>query len=76
MAKPKPNDTVARPERRTGVIQFFRESFRELKRVRWPSRREVTTYTAVALLVCFVMGALVWGFDIGVSKLLSLINVI
>lgn len=76
MAKPKPNDAVAQPERKTGVFQFFRESFREIKRVRWPNRREVTTYTTVVLVVCFIMALLVWGFDIGVSKLLSFINVV
>lgn len=76
MAKPKPNEASSDAVRRVGVIQFFRESFRELKRVKWPNRREVTTYTTVALVVCFAMGLLVWLFDIGVSKLLSLIHVV
>ncbi|MCL6454748.1 MAG: preprotein translocase subunit SecE [Alicyclobacillus sp.] len=76
MAKPKPSDKVAQPARKTGLIQFLRESVRELKRVRWPNRREVTTYTAAALIVCFAMALLVWGFDLGVSKVLSLIHVV
>lgn len=76
MAKPKPSDAAVQPERRTGFVQFFRETFRELKRVRWPSRREVVSYTSAALLICFVMALAVWGFDVGVSKLLSLIHVV
>lgn len=58
------------------VFSFFRESIWELKRVRWPSRREVVNYTAAALITCILMGVLVWAFDIGVAKLMSLIGLV
>jgi len=75
MAEPK--DIVIQPKRRTArVVSFFVETYRELRRVRWPGRREVVTYTAAALIMCSVMGLLVWGFDVGVSKLMSLIGLV
>lgn len=63
-------------KRRGGVVAFFRESWRELARVRWPSREEVTNYTVACLLTCLVLAFLVWGFDVGVSKLMSLIGLV
>lgn len=75
MAKPK--EAVIQPSRRrTGPITFFRETIHELKRVKWPGRKEVVNYTTVALLVCFVVGALVWAFDIGVDKLFGLAKIV
>jgi len=60
---------------RTNPWMFLRESYSELKRVRWPKRKEIVNYTVASLLTCFIMGALVWGFDLLVDKLFSLINV-
>lgn len=70
------NETVAEAKgRRTGFFGFFAESFREMRRVRWPKRRDVVIYTAAALVVCAILGLLVWGFDIGVARLMALIGV-
>ncbi|MCL6517311.1 preprotein translocase subunit SecE [Alicyclobacillus sp.] len=75
MAKPK--EAVAQPKpHRTGVVRFFSETVHELRRVRWPKRREVVNYTVAALLVCFIMGLLVWGFDLGVARLFALVNLV
>ncbi|MDQ0190389.1 preprotein translocase subunit SecE [Alicyclobacillus cycloheptanicus] len=62
--------------RRSGPVAFIRETFWELKRVRWPRRKEVVNYTAAALIMCALMGVLVWAFDIGVAKVLSLIGLV
>ncbi|SFU68424.1 preprotein translocase subunit SecE [Alicyclobacillus macrosporangiidus] len=73
----KPKDAVVHPKpRRTGVVRFFVETVHELRRVRWPKRREVVNYTVAALLVCFLMGLLVWGFDLGVARLFALVNLV
>jgi preprotein translocase subunit SecE len=63
-------------KRRGGIIAFFRESWRELERVHWPLRKEVTDYTVACLLTCLVLALLIWGFDVGVSKLMSLIGLV
>jgi len=53
-------DPSSRPRReRTSVAQFMREVRLELRRVNWPSRREVASYSlvvlvAVSLLTLFV----------------------
>lgn len=74
MAKPK--EAVEQPKpRRVGAVTFMRETMHELRRVRWPGRKEVVSYTSAALVVCFLMGLLVWAFDVGISKLLSLVNI-
>jgi len=73
----KPNDTLVEvnEQKRSGFIAFFAESFRELRRVRWPKRRDVVVYTTASLLVCAILGLLIWGFDIGVARLMSVIGV-
>jgi preprotein translocase subunit SecE len=73
----KPNETIVEmKQRRSGPVAFFRETLHEIRRIRWPGRKEVVNYTVAALLTCLIIGLLVWGFDIGVSKLFSLIGVV
>jgi preprotein translocase subunit SecE len=44
-------DPSSRPRReRTSVAQFMREVRLELRRVNWPSRREVASYSLVVLV--------------------------
>ena len=42
----------------------------ELKRVTWPTWRELFNYTVTVLVVCFIMGVLIYLLDIGLSWLL------
>lgn len=60
---------------RTPPRQFIGEVKTELKKVAWPSRREVATYTVVVLVsVLFVTGvvfALDYGFNQGVFRVFS-----
>ncbi|MCL6445494.1 MAG: preprotein translocase subunit SecE [Alicyclobacillus sp.] len=58
------------------TVDFFRETYVELKRVRWPKRKEVVNYTVAALAICLIMGLLVWLFDAGVAKLMSLFGMV
>jgi preprotein translocase subunit SecE len=48
---------------RTGPAQFLREVRSELRKVAWPNRREVTSYTIVVLVTTLVLVAIVWGMD-------------
>ena len=36
------------------IIQFFKDSFAELKKVQWPSREEVASNTKVVLVSVFI----------------------
>ncbi|WP_406677334.1 preprotein translocase subunit SecE [Moorella sp. ACPs] len=53
------------------VTKFFRGSWAELKKVHWPTRRELVTYTSVVLVSVLVMAALLWIFDSVFSFLLG-----
>lgn len=48
---------------RTGVRQYVREVRSELKRVHWPSRREVTSYSIVVLVAVSLLTAYIFGLD-------------
>ncbi len=54
---------------RTSARQYVKESAAELRRVDWPTRQQVITYTTVALICVVVLGTLVAVFDWGVSEL-------
>ena len=53
----------APPRKRTGPRQFLREVRGELKRVQWPSRKEVASYSVIVLVTVMVVGALIFGLD-------------
>jgi len=49
--------------------KFFREVRQELKKVAWPSREELTTYTVVVFGMTAVLTLVVFGLDWGFNKL-------
>jgi preprotein translocase subunit SecE len=48
---------------RTGARQFLREVRQELRKVDWPTRKELITYTVVVLATITVVTAYVAGLD-------------
>jgi preprotein translocase subunit SecE len=54
---------------RTTPALFFRQIVAELHKVIWPTRRELGTYTTVALVFIIVMIAIVTSLDYGFTKL-------
>ena len=57
------------PKRRTTPALFIREVVAELRKVIWPTRRELRTYTIVALVFVLVMVLIVTSLDYGFTKL-------
>ncbi|MFB9329537.1 MULTISPECIES: preprotein translocase subunit SecE [Paenibacillus] len=55
------------------TFSFFSDSYAELKKVRWPSRKELTSYTLVVLFTIVVITVYFWVLDIGISELVELI---
>ena len=45
----------------------------ELKKVVWPTQKEVINYTMVVIVMCAIVALIVWIIDSGLNKLLSLI---
>jgi len=66
---PRDRQGGAPKKERTALRQYVKESASELRRVDWPTRQQVATYTAVALICVVVLGTLVALFDSGVSRL-------
>jgi preprotein translocase subunit SecE len=56
--------------RGTTPALFTRQVAAELRKVIWPTRRELVTYTAVALVFVVVMSAIVLTLDYGFTKLM------
>jgi preprotein translocase subunit SecE len=52
-------------KKRTPPRQFFREVRAELKKVAWPTRGEVVTYTVVVLVSVTFVTVYVFGLDSG-----------
>lgn len=55
------------------TFSFFSDCWAELKKVRWPSRKEMTSYTIVVLVTILIIGIYFWVLDIGISQLLDLL---
>jgi preprotein translocase subunit SecE len=48
---------------RTGARQFLKEVRQELRKVIWPTRKELATYTVVVLVTVVVLTTYVFGLD-------------
>jgi preprotein translocase subunit SecE len=57
----------AKPERTSPVV-FVREVRAELRKVIWPTRKELITYTTVAVIFILVMVGIVTGVDTALTK--------
>lgn len=57
--------------KRTG--KFFREVRSELKKVTWPTKNELTTYTLVVIISVVIVSGFLWISDNIFYRLLSLI---
>lgn len=56
-------------KQRTGVRQFMREVRQELRRVAWPSRKEVASYSTVVLIAVVLVTVYVFALDQAFGKL-------
>lgn len=58
----------------TGRIKsYFKGVKAELKKVNWPTKKELTNYTIVVLATVFVMTIVIWGLDVIFQNLVGLI---
>ncbi len=56
-----------------GVLQFIREVRTELKKVSWPTNKELVSYTGVVGLAVVIVCALIWVCDTAFAKLFRII---
>ena len=50
------------------LFRFLKEVVAELRKVIWPTRKQMLTYTAVVLVFLAVMVAIIAGLDLGIGK--------
>lgn len=55
------------------TFSFFVDSWSELKKVRWPSRKELVNYTIVVLVTVTFVTLYFTVLDLGISELLRLV---
>lgn len=51
----------------------FRETYYELKKVTWPTKKDVVNYSAVVLVFMVAMGIVIGVIDLGAGKLIDLL---
>ena len=56
-----------------GVGRFFKNMYHELKKVSWPSKKELVNYSVVVFIFMIIMGIIIGLFDIGAGKLVDII---
>ena len=71
MAETKQQNIFKRACKR--IAKWFREMKSELKKVVWPSRKQIINNTVVALAVMVIVGLIVWGFDFVANRLVELL---
>ena len=52
---------------------FFTEVRSELKKVTWPSRKEVYSTTLVVIATSILFGFYLWGLDLAFSRVMSVV---
>ena len=62
MAEEK-NKTAKTSKKNGGLIKFLKETVIELKKVVWPTKKQLAVYTVVVIIACIIMAFLVTGFD-------------
>lgn len=55
------------------IFNYLKEVVAELRKVIWPNRKQMVSYTTVVLVFLVFMVALIGGVDLGLAKLVTLV---
>ena len=55
-----------------GIGRKFREMFYELKKVTWPTKKDMINYSVGVLVFIVIMGVIIGVIDLGAGKLVEL----
>jgi len=56
-----------------GIGRAFKNMYHEMKKVSWPSKKELLNYSLVVFVFMLVMGIVIGFFDLGAGALINLI---
>lgn len=54
------------------AVDYFKDVRTELRRVIWPTRKQLTNNTITVLLSCLIIGTIIWCSDLVFMKLIAL----
>lgn len=57
----------------SGIKRGYRGVISELKKVHWPTKKEIAAYTMVVIVAVFIVGVGIWLVDSGVSYVMNLL---
>jgi preprotein translocase subunit SecE len=53
------------------ILNFFRDVVKEMEKVTWPSREELTESTKIVIIVTLVIAMFAWVVDTALSEVLK-----
>jgi preprotein translocase subunit SecE len=56
------------------IIDYLKDSFSELKKVNWPTKKEVVNLVLIILASVIIAGAIIGAIDFLLTKVLGLIT--
>lgn len=73
--KPKTDKKQSGPSRNPFlfVLNYLKQVIAELRKVIWPNRKQMISYTTVVLVFLAFMVSLIGGVDLGLAKLVTLV---
>jgi len=55
------------------LARFVKDIYSELKKVLWPSRKQVINNTLTVIITCLVLGGVIWILDFALGQLYTLV---
>lgn len=74
----KPNKSAKKPAKKSAkkqnkVVKYFRDLKAEIKKVVWPSKKQIVNNTVVVLVALTLSSAVLFGVDLGLKTLVEFI---
>ncbi|MFA5634940.1 MAG: preprotein translocase subunit SecE [Anaerovoracaceae bacterium] len=66
--KPAVNTNV---KKKGSIKEYFKGVRTEIRKVIWPSKKELVSYTGVVIMTCFAFSLVFWAFDSAFLALLK-----
>lgn len=65
--------TVREESSRFSIKRFLREVQSEMKKVSWPNKKELVSYTGIVFVAVVFVCVLIWIYDVVFAKMLEVI---
>jgi preprotein translocase subunit SecE len=81
MSEDKKEQSVSKPQKQkkrgsNRIVKWFREMRSELKKVVWPTPKQIANNTIIALSVMFVSAIVIWGIDLAGEQIFNAIRLL